>query len=460
MNFVICFSRGVNAIYMNNVPIQIDVLDTKFILYSELESRYNKLWKLNSLYPETSVRRFVYANRKSFDFLGVNVEMTSSAALHFTSTKFCGAAQLFSPVTGKPMCLLEVRGRYSDSFSSFLTTGSAQDLLQFEESIPIYHSSRIKPPFFHLCSTFLHAFRAFNFQAWRKFSTHEVIAGEPSSGTIWEKYIVKSTDPRNALRFPNKQNYLSPHHHEYKSLLYAVKMAMDALLAPDTPPSYKCKLYEVFPYCDKLLKEICVQPVSSIHISRADSPNIANIKRLANSVLNCTQNSHFSWRFDCAKVYERYVQKLFSDYADRYSARFLANPKHAISGTRAISWGISHLEPDMVVFHRDRTIVIDAKYKSHMLNIGSLSKELKEVFRSDLHQILAYCSLYSHTKTTAMLIYPLSTGLTWRRLHFSAADIDVFLIGISVNTLENHESCDDFYKLIFKLTFHPEHISL
>lgn len=444
---------------MNDAPIQIEVLDTKFIRYSELASRYNRLWKLDSRYPETSVRRFVYANRKSFDFLGVTVEMTPSSSLHFTSTKFCGVTQLFSPVSGKPMCLLEVRGRYSDSFSSFLSAGSAQDLLQFEESIPIYHSSRIKPPFFHLCATFLRAFREFNFQAWRKFSTHEVIACEPTSGTIWEKYIIKCNDPRNALRFPNKQNYLSPHHHEYESLLYAVKMAMDALLAPEVPSSYKSKLYEVFPYCEKLLKEICVQPVKFIHISRADSPNVSNIKELANSVLNCTQNSHFSWRFDCAKVYERYVQKLFSDYAERYSARFLANPKYAISGTRSISWGVSYLEPDMVVFHSDRTIVIDAKYKSHMLNLGSLSKELKEVFRSDLHQILAYCSLYPHSKTIAMLVYPLSDGMTARRLHFPTADVDVFLVGISVNTLDNLESRDKFYKLIFKLAFCPEHIS-
>ena len=93
---------------------------------------------------------------------------------------------------------------------------------------------------------------------------------------------------------------------------------------------------------------------------------------------------------------------------------------------------LGHLVPDIVV-NRGKTVwVVDAKYKSHFAEIDEqgwrrMADEIRERHRADVHQVLAYASLFDANEITATLVYPLRYS-TWaalkaRGLERSTADV-------------------------------------
>jgi 5-methylcytosine-specific restriction endonuclease McrBC regulatory subunit McrC len=78
------------------------------------------------------------------------------------------------------------------------------------------------------------------------------------------------------------------------------------------------------------------------------------------------------------------------------------------------------LQPDVVIDQRDRTIVLDAKYKAHWEEIDqrgwrNLRDDLRSRHRKDLLQALAYGNLPSTDDVTVCLLYPCRPE-TWSSL--------------------------------------------
>ena len=110
-----------------------------------------------------------------------------------------------------------------------------------------------------------------------------------------------------------------------------------------------------------------------------------------------------------------------------------------------------YLEPDLVVYKDDCQYIIDAKYKSHMFNREKISGDLKESFRSDLHQVLAYSSFGITPNKRAILVYP-ATDFISQKLQISnpltRAFTDVHLVGISLNIASIEDTKLELGKLI------------
>ena len=73
---------------------------------------------------------------------------------------------------------------------------------------------------------------------------------------------------------------------------------------------------------------------------------------------------------------------------------------------------LGHLVPDIVVQCGDRIHVVDAKYKAHLSELDEsgwrrFAADAREAHRADIHQVLAYASLYSAAEIRATLVYPL-----------------------------------------------------
>jgi hypothetical protein len=88
---------------------------------------------------------------------------------------------------------------------------------------------------------------------------------------------------------------------------------------------------------------------------------------------------------------------------------------------------LGHLRPDLVVRHGRSVQIIDAKYKAHLAEIDDagwhrFADEQREAHRADLHQALAYASLYDADEITATLVYPLRRE-TWEMLSHRRKDI-------------------------------------
>ena len=111
-----------------------------------------------------------------------------------------------------------------------------------------------------------------------------------------------------------------------------------------------------------------------------------------------------AWRLDIAKLYEMYVQYLVRKAAPEWHCAL--NPHYPVNGQKP-SWGLRYLEPDMILTKSSCQIVIDAKYKSNMLGRADVdAPNIKETFRQDLHQVLAYSAFEPGEDKQAMLIYP------------------------------------------------------
>ena len=88
---------------------------------------------------------------------------------------------------------------------------------------------------------------------------------------------------------------------------------------------------------------------------------------------------------------------------------------------------LGHLVPDIVVRRGRHVHVIDAKYKAHLAELDDagwhrFADEQREAHRTDLHQVLAYASLYDAEEITATLVYPVRLD-TWESLHQRRRDV-------------------------------------
>ena len=87
---------------------------------------------------------------------------------------------------------------------------------------------------------------------------------------------------------------------------------------------------------------------------------------------------------------------------------------------------MTHLVPDIVVRRGKAVRVVDAKYKAHFAELDEqawtkMTDEIRESHRADIHQVLAYASLYDAEEITATLVYPLRQS-TWEALHARQRD--------------------------------------
>jgi 5-methylcytosine-specific restriction endonuclease McrBC regulatory subunit McrC len=88
--------------------------------------------------------------------------------------------------------------------------------------------------------------------------------------------------------------------------------------------------------------------------------------------------------------------------------------------TRAsLVWHPSHagslrpLVPDAVLERDDTALVLDAKYKRHAEQIdrdgwGRVAETVRERHRADVHQALAYSTLFEAPRVVTCLVYPMS----------------------------------------------------
>ena len=116
----------------------------------------------------------------------------------------------------------------------------------------------------------------------------------------------------------------------------------------------------------------------------------------------------------------------------KHLRKAINNPHFLVAGKRP-AWALSYLEPDLVLQREYEQFVIDAKYKSHVFNWNDYSDELRDTFRHDFHQILAYCSFNSMQTKSAMLVYPFNNFVS-HKIKISSPltlnDAFVYFVGI------------------------------
>lgn len=385
--------------------IRLKCLDEKFIPFSEL----NKHIKYDKRYPEQAIQKFITLNQKTFNFLQLNAylqEQKGETGISLVSDKYIGSAPLRSPANGKHFADIELRPRFKEQVADIVHL--LQETIEPEYAdAELLDNNPMMAPLYLDCLHYLNAFdKAINY-TWNRFDATRINEDIPSSSTNWKRYAEHLYDPHNIFVFNNIKSIQSKNHLEWHKLTYIAQYALDLFLTPHTPASLKCKantlIYRIKYYTSSHVMVTTHQPFMINHF---DPTPIQALKTLANKLLAHHSKNNLAWRLDASILFERYVQYIMKNVAQQIGAYATCNTKIQLSGKNKPAWSLNYLEPDILLKKDDQIYFLDAKYKSHMLNEASRTNILKDTFRDDLHQILAYSSFHNSSHKISILLYP------------------------------------------------------
>lgn len=417
--------------------IQIQCLKEYFIPFAKI----NIDWKRDKRYPEQAIQRFITFNRDVFSFLGVSAnidEVNYEKGIRLVASNFIGAAPLRTPSSGKYYTDIHVIPRFGENISELAYL--LKDTLEPEYiDKTLYQSDQMRAPFYFDCINYFNSFLTALNDPWNKFDSKIKTESNPCSSTDWLKYIQKSINPSNTLKFENRKNILSREHKEWQELTYMLNIAICEFESFRTPALIKQRYFSIVATLKKYISEHqSVKPMATFQIRAFDTPKIKKLKENANKLLAHNSTNSKSWRIDSAELFERYVQYILRQVGDICGAHIMCNKKISIAGEHRPTWVLRYLEPDIVLHKENKFYFADAKYKAHMLNVHSSSTDLKDTFRSDLHQILAYSSFDSTKNKTVILVYPCNK---FKNIKLEAVNNignvrnQVFLIGLPFTTV-------------------------
>ncbi len=137
-----------------------------------------------------------------------------------------------------------------------------------------------------------------------------------------------------------------------------------------------------------------------------------------------------AWSLSLSQLWEAYVEGVVRREATLTGAEVrvarLGETTIPIAWSDSMHRSLGHLAPDIVV-RRGRSVhIVDAKYKAHLAELDSVgwsrfAEETRSAHRADLHQVLAYASLYGADDIAATLVYPLRHE-TWVALRKQQRD--------------------------------------
>ena len=131
-----------------------------------------------------------------------------------------------------------------------------------------------------------------------------------------------------------------------------------------------------------------------------------------------------AWAMPMHQLFERWVEHIVRQWAHGFGGQvksaFCGETTVPIQWSRRSRTSMGSLIPDLVVRHGEDVYIIDAKYKGHFEELddhrwAELAEELRNEHRHDLHQVLAYASLFEAKRIVAVLAYPMFAS-TWLRL--------------------------------------------
>ena len=415
-----------------------------------------KSWKCGSDRSfEPTMQRFIDLNRKELEFLGITARIVTvdfKAALEVETSGFIGAVAVKAPNTGLIAADLVVTGRFGEDSSEIIDFVGDKIRPEYSESFKLLHTPTVSPPVSLECCRYVDLYLEAEHTSWRHFVNEKRRERFPSSATMWDEYACRvSVDPLQSLNFNNRINTLTDRHRERFQVNYALAMALDKIEHSMLPPGTMLAYGHRIERARRLLQQRKTEPADSIPIHGYDISIIKKLKHAANLVLADKTESKAAWRLDYTEFFERYVQYLFSNAARMKGGSIRCNQRYGIYGGVKPAWGMSHLEPDIVIATAEEIIVADAKYKSHFYNWDSATEDLRETFRHDLHQVLAYSALVSTSAqrcTRCVLMYPYTRFSRHDLMTGADGTVRVSIVGVPFTRNSVRDTIDSLADLL------------
>jgi hypothetical protein len=360
------------------------------------------------------LQKFVNYNSPLFSFLKVQpivIGTDQNTSLAFRSSEFIGCIPLRSSDTGKQIGDFVVTPRFTgpnrfEDYIEILSLLGTEISPEVIESLPLISGKNFRPPFYLEAVKFITSLEDLIKFHWRKFDTSEKMTSEPKGQINWNKYINHENKIENRLKFPIRKNVLSEFHKEYSEIRYVYNICNEELLSANTPLRIKNSFRNRLAFIEEKFYMHQPRTTNEILIKLSDHPVIKNCKEHANKILNYNFVDSTAWRVNFSDVFEKFIQYIFREIAKETGGKLFANYKLNSKSYKQYSWELKHLEPDAIYQKKNSLIFIDAKYKSNLYNKFEKSEFLKDEYRRDLHQIMAYTSFSKSDFKYGILCYP------------------------------------------------------
>ena len=421
--------------------------------------KFKQSWKWSDRSMESVMQRFIDLNQKNLSYLGIDASIETNngkPSLKLTSSKYIGAVPIISPMNGKAVGDLVVTGRFGENAGELITLLDSSIKPEYSDQFHLVQDSQMTPPIFIECCKYIDTYLEAERLKWQKFTNVIKTEHQPTGSTLWNDYAQRSSiNPLDFSIFKNKCNILTKNHPEWAQLNYVLKIAIFELESTRAPIRTRSIYANRISQLKIRLRDKSVQPTDTIKKHMSDPLVIKKLKDLAVVILNNRSNEKLAWRMDYAEFFERYVQYLLCNVSKKKGAREIDNPHYGISINKRPLWSLHYLEPDIVLQKNTEQIVVDAKYKSHIFNWDDDSEELKDTFRHDFHQILAYCSMNSMPTKQGILVYPFTDFVCHKmkvNRSITNSEAFVYLIGIPIEKKRIEEVKEKLSSVInFKL---------
>lgn len=434
----------------NDTILKLEVLASREFSIDKLK----KLLSRDKRNFERDIQRLIILNKRAFEYLGVEASGKYNDSFEYSlwlhASEYSGVVPLRSARTGVTSGYLKIEGRYGEQIDEILPILEDEDLTpEFDNRMVIDSDMAAAPPKYIECVKYLDTYVQAERYHWQKFSNRTIIQARPRN-TDWVSYSLKSFNPSDVFNYPNRINELTTEHPEWAALKYVLSLAISELESIKTPASIKSHFASTINRLERTYDLDDLHAIDYIAVHASDPTIIKSLKTLANLILSETSSTHCAWRIDYSRFFERYVQHVFAQLARKRGARVVNNPHFYVTGQKP-AWVLKYLEPDLVMTKDGDQLVVDAKYKSHMYNRRSNSTELRDVFRSDFHQVLAYSSFSLAQPKKAVIVYPAKNFKYYSITIHSSVNGQankVFIVGIPISKVSIDNTVESLNKII------------
>lgn len=379
--------------------------------------------KFDRRHPWDCVKKWINSNEKYLGFLGINHSWENEKGLTLKASTKIGLAPIKNPYGGKVYGAITVKPRIGwIKISEILDSIGWKVKPNFLEKEEPIMSDGVLPRWIKAIDTLKAIERALSCHLRGIKETHE-IRGNPVGRVNWNNYSIRDVPSGKWNRFDCSVTDYSLDldiHRQFKGIIEQIEKD---LLGRYVPPNVKREASPVLQRATKILESV-----------NSEVPNVDKLKRLSvpsfyrsiyedtkTRAIEYVSQSKFSiysaeffglpWAIDMAQLFEFWVEFWSYKFSKKIGANFYSN----VRGNSQIGFlplgrwgGLRALKPDIIIDKDDSTMVIDIKYKKHLLylKLGNFTKDILEEHRHDIHQILAYAGSSSKTDKKAVLVYP------------------------------------------------------
>jgi hypothetical protein len=374
-------------------------------------------------------KQFLKQNRGILRSFGIDAYVGydgSDITVNLNTTTRVGALPLLSPTTGKPDYGLVIRPRYGWLGIGRMLSHTGWRVLPKLLRLPQLPRSDRKVPAWVISSVVLRRIKSLLEQITRRFEMTERDRAAPRGQVRWSEYATRRLTRAKFLDVPCRFPELSDDSRLLRAVHYTLRKHRASLSTQRGSGPMVAELLELCQLLIRQVDHVAPQPPTGTQLDRwsrrplqpeAFSSGLQAIEWTVEDrgLAGLGDREGLAWMLPMEEFFEGWLELLAERYASKFGGRVRRGRKHET--VVPISWdppwvgSQRALIPDVVIEQDDRTVILDAKYKSHWEDLNlrgwrSVRDYVRKHHRNDILQVLAYANIPDTQRVTTCLVYP------------------------------------------------------